>query len=263
MKNIVIKNISLFLILSLILTMAVGCSKKANPASDFDYTISKNDQVVINQYLGESVDVVIPKEIEGCPVTVIYSVAFMNTDIKSITIPDTVVTIWANAFANCQELRTVKMGNGVKTVMYEAFRDCSKLKNLTLSKNLETIEACAFQGCTSLQELFIPKTISKWGMQAFYGCPLTSLTFEDGIESIGSYACFATGRTLKSITIPASVTTLGEYCFDSGLAEVYFKGDAPTKIGDDPFDESTVIYYNKKASGWENTPLNEYTLKEK
>ena len=253
------------ILLSLLLALSFsGCKgKKANPASDFDYTVSDANQVMINEYLGNSTDVVIPEEIEGCPVTLIYSAAFMNSDIESVTIPDTVVTIWNSAFANCQELHTVEMGNGVKLIVSEAFRDCSKLKNLTLSKSLETIEFGAFQGCTSLQKLVIPKSVSKWGMQAFYGCPLTSLTFEDGIESIGSYACFWTGKTLKSITIPASVTTLGEYCFDSGLTEVYFKGDAPTKIGDDPFDESTVIYYNKKASGWENTPLDEYTLKAK
>ena len=45
---------------------------------------------------------------------------------------------------------------------------------------------------------------------------------------------------MKSVTIPASVEEIG---------------DAPKKIGTQPFGENTVTYYKKGRNGWEDTPL--------
>lgn len=262
--------VPLSLILALVLSLS-GCAKgensaeKANPASDFEYAKHDTDgYIAIVNYIGSDKTVVIPDEIEELPVKAISVCAFMNTDIESVDIPDTVKMISDNAFTNCQELHTVNMGNGVMQVGYEAFKNCTSLKNLTLSSSLSNIGVRAFKDCDSLQSIFIPKSVTEWGMEAFYSCPLTSLTFEDGIENIGSYACFWTGGTLKSITFPSSVTALGEYSFSEGLDEVRFEGNAPTKMGAEPFHEDTVIYYNKDTSGWDDTLLNDYyTLKAK
>ncbi len=238
-----------------------GSDENANPATDFKYHILDNNTVTISKYFGKATDVVIPSRIEGYPVVAIYD-GFMNSAVESVVIPDSVETIGMAAFANSKQLHTVEMGNGVTKIMPEAFRDCTALKNLKLSSSLEKIQAGAFAGCTSLEKVFIPKTVKDWSTDLFYKCPLTSLTFEEGIESVGNYACFWGGNTLKSVTIPASVKKLGEYAFDEGPEEVYFEGDAPLEIGQKPFMGSPTIYYNKNASGWDQTPLAEdYTLK--
>ncbi len=65
-------------------------------------------------------------------------------------------------------------------------------------------------------------TVKEIGTEAFYGAGLTSIQFEDGIEKIGSYAAFCSKGTIESITIPASVTEIGEYVFNKNLKSVHF-----------------------------------------
>ncbi len=260
MKKIII---SVILILMLSLTFT-GCGKnKANPASDFEYTVSDDGRVGIEKYIGESKDVVIPEKIDDKPVTAIGINAFAESDIESVVIPDTVTTIWNNAFANCKKLHTVDMGNGVETLIQKTFSGCEKLENLKLSPNLKQSDDAAFSGCKSLKELYIPKTFTGWSQEMFFGNSLTKLTFEDGIEAVGCYACFWNEGTLKEVTFPASVKKLGEWTFNTGIENAYFEGDAP-EFGKKPFGESKVtIHYLKGTKGWNNTGLEEwYTLVE-
>ena len=249
--------------LTVCLAFILGNNRKTeNPPSDFEYTAYPEDNiVVITRYIGEATNVVIPKKIDGYKVVGINSFAFMSTDIESVDIPDTVESIENKSFANCQNLHTVNMGNGVVNIEMDAFRKCTKLTTINFSSNLTKLGHDAFAECSSLQNVVIPASVKEWGVEVFWGCPLTSLTFEDGIEVIGNYACFSTPDTLKSVTIPSSVTTIGEHSFNKWLTEVYFTGDAPTQIGKSPFDQNTIIYYNKNSSGWEDTPLrDEYEL---
>lgn len=232
-------------------------TRDENPATDFQYIIDDNNNVGIEKYIGNRTEVVIPEKIEGSPVIAILPIAFMNTNIESVDIPDTVKVIWSNAFTNCQELLTVKMGNSVTNIGFDAFRDCTKLKNLTLSTSLQTIGTSAFEGCESLEIVHIPKSVTDWGMEAFLRCPLTSLTFEDGIKKIGSYACFW-GSVFKEITIPASVEQIGEYTFHDNLEKVVFLGDAPKEIGKQPFGTKATIYCEKGSDGWNNSIFEKY-----
>ena len=58
--------------------------------------------------------------------------------------------------------------------------------------------------------------------ESFYGCSgLTSITIPSSVTSLGEY-CFYDCSGLTSITIPSSVTSLGNSCFAScsGLASV-------------------------------------------
>lgn len=259
-------------VLSLLLVfcfMFVLCSckntntKAENPASDFEYKTG-DGQATIEKYIGTRKDVIIPEKIDDCTVVSINICAFDETDIESVVIPDTVTTIWNHAFYNCKKLHTVDMGNGVETLIQKTFYGCEKLENLKLSPNLKQSDDAAFSGCSSLKELHIPKTFTAWDMEMFYGNSLTKLTFEDGLESVGAYACFWNDGTLKEVTFPASVKKLGEWTFNTGVENAYFEGDAPAEIGNKPFGDSKVtIHYRKGTNGWEDTKLREwYTLVE-
>ena len=62
--------------------------------------------------------------------------------------------------------------------------------------------------------------------ESFYGCSgLTSITIPSSVTSLGN-SCFAYCSGLTSITIPSSVTSLGDCCFYGcqNLETVYFKG---------------------------------------
>jgi len=75
--------------------------------TDIKFKIA-NDAVTIYAYVGSSAEVTIPSEIEGYPVESIEVAAFRGCQtIKSITIPESVVTIGKNAFTECEALTDV------------------------------------------------------------------------------------------------------------------------------------------------------------
>jgi hypothetical protein len=88
----------------------------------------------------------------------------------------------------------------------------------------------------------------------FYGCSgLTSITIPDSVTSIGQYA-FYKCVGLTSITIPDSVTSIGDYAFDGciGLTDVYYTGTeeewAAITIGEDNYHlTDSTIHYNLKG----------------
>ena len=89
---------------------------------------------------------------------------------------------------------------------------------------------------------------------AFRGCiGLTSITIPDSVTSIGDGAFWGTGLT--RITIPDSVTSIGDVPFYEckSLTTVTFLGDAPN-AGDEVFSSATPAIYRKPdAKGWGDT----------
>jgi len=62
------------------------------------------------------------------------------------------------------------------------------------------------------------------------------------------YGCFSGCSVLTSITIPSSVTSLGEWCFRhcSGLETVYFKGKEPENTSQSEIPTTTIIKVPKE-----------------
>ena len=224
-----------------------------SPVSDFEIFVN-DSRASINGYFGTDKTVVIPERIDGKPVTGISNFA-NNENIEKVVIPSTVTCIWEYAFANCSSLKEVVFGDGITEIMPEAFQNCTSLEEVKLPPNLEKLGYKAFRNCTSLKKVFIPKSLTEMGHTVFANCSISELTFEDGIKTIGASAAFWCGDNLKSVTIPASVEEIGEHSFDEELEKAIFLGDAPKKIGTQPFGENTVIYYKKGTNGWEDTPL--------
>ena len=231
-----------------------------SPVSDFEIFVN-DSRASINGYFGTDKTVVIPERIDGKPAMAISDFA-NNENIEKVFIPSTVTCIWENTFSNCPSLKEVVFGDGITEIMPEAFQNCTSLEEIKLPPNLEKLGYKAFRNCTSLKKVFIPKSLTEMGHTVFANCSISELTFEDGIKTIGASAAFWCGDNLKSVTIPANVEEIGEHSFDDELEKAIFLGDAPKKIGTQPFGENTVIYYKKGTNGWEDTPLKDSTLVE-
>ena len=250
------------LLLCILATVFSGCTSKPTPTdiSEFEYTVYEEEKyVVIDKFIGNSKDIVVPEKIEGYDVKLIFWCAFMNSEIESVILPDTLELIHANTFTNCQNLHTVKLGKNVKKIVYEAFRNCKKLEKINFPEGLTEIENKAFENCESLKSIKIPKTVTHIGMQAFYGSGLNEVIFEEGISTVGSHAAFWCGEGLKTVTIPASVKKYNNPAFGEYLKEIHFLGDAP-ECNTKYLPPNATIYHKKKAKGWDDDKFKDFKL---
>lgn len=172
--------------------------------------------------------------------SVYYSVAGHSDEMKTeIVIPANlggcpVGAVGTDAFKDCKELTSVKMGKNVRNIGNNAFYYCDNLTSITLPNMLESIGEWAFFRC-SLTSVNIPGSVKTIDDLAFYFCgALASVNFEEGITSIGSGAFSQCAFT--SITIPNSVTSIGSGAFmDNYSLTTAILGDGITEIAREMF----------------------------
>lgn len=122
--------------------------------AEYEYADSElRDGIEITKYNGTDTEVIIPKQIDGVEVTSIGDNAFDgNEKITSVTIPNTVLDVGIEAFANCKNLSNV------------VFEENSKLDRILVN---------AFDG-TALQEFTVPESCRILG-NAFNECDIKKL----------------------------------------------------------------------------------------
>lgn len=84
------------------------------------------------------------------------------TNIRNIVIPDSVTKISVGAFAFCENLRTATIGNGVKTIEDFLFVDCYSLTTANIPHDIKSIGENAFINCTFLEKIKFNGTIDEW-----------------------------------------------------------------------------------------------------
>ncbi|MBR1390213.1 MAG: leucine-rich repeat protein [Lachnospiraceae bacterium] len=170
--------------------------------------------------------------------------AFKMAPIESVTIPETVTCIGGRAFYGCDKLKTVQLPAGLTTLETSAFNSCSSLTHIVIPATVTNIGNFVFDNCTGLKTAgpigggyniefgwtrFIPQ-------YAFASSDLIEVIIPDGIEEIDDYV-FLNNPELKSITIPSSVTYLGN------LFSWW------------PTPESAVIHYIGTKKQWEKIEI--------
>ena len=116
-----------------------------------DASHSAEKKLVI--FFGTTKDVKVPADIKY-----IGEESFKDSDVKSVEMPDTVDTIFRNAFEDCSELKSVKLSKQLKRIGAYAFESCGNLKTISSGDALKYIGEGAFFGCESLKELDVSKS---------------------------------------------------------------------------------------------------------
>ena len=211
------------------------------------YTLDEFDNLIITGCVRSKLpeNLVIPSEVDGYPVKMIWECAFEYAQsLVSVTIPNTIYDIEAGAFQNCENLKSVEFESGstLKYVMEWAFRGCSSLESVVIPASLRTIgdwmfEDCkslksvnfenntslryvgsySFNNCESLEYFSVPASVTEIGEGAFKNCyNLSKVELHEGLEKIGQYA-FYNCYSLPEIYIPETVNEIGAYalaCFE-------------------------------------------------
>ena len=89
----------------------------------------------------------------------IGSYALAGTEIRSITIPDSVAVVGRGILKNCKKLTSVQLNKSMNEIPDEMFQGCSCLNKVTFSKNIKRIGRKAFMGCSTLREFVIPNHV--------------------------------------------------------------------------------------------------------
>jgi hypothetical protein len=71
-------------------------------------------------------------------------------DLENITLPDSVVSIGAQAFCFCP-FTTIVIPDSVTTISESAFGQCKKLKTVSIGVGVTTIEERAFQSSEGIE----------------------------------------------------------------------------------------------------------------
>ena len=165
--------------------------------------------------------------------------AFYNSgsghNFTSIT-ADYVSTVGNSAFRNCSNATTASI-EAATTLGNYVFAGCTKLGIVHLSSDLQNIPNGFFDGCTSLRKVYC-KVPGYWGDNDIEVFP--------NLKTIGDYA-YQNCSSIEEITIPATVTSIGEDAFYgcTGVRYVYFKGKVPPTWDDanvaEEFDHDNTI----------------------
>ena len=150
------------------------------------------------------------------------------------------------------DIKKVVLPEGQTTIDDYAFYNCENLTEINIPDSIVSVDIHAFSGCTSLEKLTLGKGVSAIGYAAFSGTGLATMELGDSVKELGGRA-FADCAKLEKVTIGKNLTTIGEEAFQSceALTEVYFAGNAPTKIGDAAFEKDPVtLYYIPGMIGW-------------
>jgi len=194
----------------------------------WNYRKREDGTLIITNYKGTRVEVVVPKRIGKNVVTAIGRGAFagdhykpgtsaeqiqQHQKIKKIVLPETIQSIGKGAFHELSALEEINIPQGVREIDAEAFHGCRFLKGLHISKTVEKIGEGAFYGCRKLEELCICEDMQEISDYAFYGCAsLKKLTIPQSVKKIGEGAFFGC-NSLKQLTIPKTVEKIGKEAF--------------------------------------------------
>ncbi len=203
-------------------------------------------------------------------VTSLGECAFNSMNLRSITIPSSIISIHERAFSGCASLNSITVDQGntkyscvgnclIETESKTLVRGCAnsvipadgsvksigsdafsyvKLTTFTIPQCVTSIGDGAFSFCRELTTIIIPESITRIGEYAFEGCVnLAGITIPNGVTSIEDYT-FSACMRLTTITIPETVTSIGSlaFCNCEGLGSIKLPNGVKS-IGDYAFKD--------------------------
>lgn len=195
---------------------------------------------------------------DGIENMVFGSYAFSYSSITEIALPDKTTSIGDHAFYVCSNLAEITIPSTVNVLGTYAFANCSQLKQVTINAGmLEAISDYAFYTDAILEEIVLPENIVKVGKSAFESDKaLKSVAFSSKTVSIADRAFLKSG--LLSVTVPASVTTIGASVFEQCVKMTSFtieEGSVLKSIGNFTCASDEALSSVYLPNSWEVTTI--------
>ena len=246
------------LIVLLVALMAGGAVASAYDFEEGGIFYNVNDDgatltVARNTESPYSGDVVIPNFVshDGTTYTVTAigeGAFFYCTDLTSIVISDSVKTVGRAAFWSCTDLRNVTIGKSITTLRYKkgsaifyAFQNCDSITSLTWNA-----VNCADNGnmvTANIEQVIIGEEVEVITNGLAEGSQIEEITIPNSVTTIGNSAFAGCTGLTGELTIPNSVTTIGNSAFAgcTGLTGELIIPNSVTAIGGSAFAGCTGL----------------------
>ncbi len=156
---------------------------------------------------------------------------FADTSFANVTIEDEingmpVTEIWTYAFSGDNTIESINLDN-IVTVRAGAFDGCSKLSNIGNYSKVTTFESYAFRNCDSLTGTLTFTASSMTFLQGAFteSDGITAVRFEDGCVASLNAACFSSMKELTSVHLGDSVAYSDDYLYNPKLATITVSED--------------------------------------
>lgn len=183
----------LFIVLSC-MSFFHAIAQETVTVNNIRYYIDNGEATITMQDEALSGDIAIPESItnKGRSYTVVRATngAFQNTDITSISLPNSITSLGNNCFQHCKNLIYVKLPDNITSLGDYVFTSCSKLSSIKLPDTLTSLGEYCFSFCDGLTSLLLPNSITTLGEGCFMGC-----------------------ENIETITLPSNITSLPANCF--------------------------------------------------
>ena len=124
-------------------------------------------------------------------VVIIGKSAFNCSLIENVILPENLITIESEAFANSRVLKNINIPGTVEEIGSFAFSGCFNLQSVIISDGImEGIREGAFEYCISLKSIILPENLGHIGGDVFYMCTsLTSIHIPDNVIYLSDASC--------------------------------------------------------------------------
>ena len=169
------------------------------------------------------------------------------TELISVNIPNSVISIGKYAFVGCTGLNSVTIPNSVTSIGDYAFAGCSSLTSVTIPNSVTDIGGYAFHDVLNIV-YYGSATGSPWGARFLNGYVVGWMVYSDETKT-NILACSSAAS--GEITIPSSVTSIDKEAFAGCTSLTYVTiPNSVTTIGQDAFLNVPIIEYNGFATGY-------------
>lgn len=153
------------LLLCVFMLSGIGCAEEPT------YTFNSNSYA-ITEYAGAESELVVPAELEGCPVETIDIGVFYDQDtIVSLTLPETLVELGKTNIYHMDALTQVSLPETLIAMDSDNFNCCPGLTRVRIPSRVSYIGSDCFQGCPALKEVYFEGAVPAFGANCFTELP--------------------------------------------------------------------------------------------